>query len=106
MIVGDSYLMSHLQCRIRIYGLHYIPVHYIYYELGKGVHLPSELTFRQRLDMLKENVAPGGRLLMGYFDPKTAEKDLAEGRMINHKDNHTGPPTPPPLECGHPGANC
>ena len=72
----------------------------------KGVHLPSELTFRQRLDMLKENVAPGGRLLMGYFDPATAEKDLAEGRMINHKDHYAGPPTPPPLECGHPGAGC
>ena len=56
--------------------------------------------------MLKENVAPGGRLLMGYFDPKTAEKDLAEGRMTNHKENHTGPPTPPPLECGHPGSGC
>ena len=36
----------------------------------KGMHLPDDADYSKRLQVLEDQVAPGGRDKIGYFDPK------------------------------------
>ena len=36
----------------------------------KGMHMPDDADYSKRLEVLEDQVAPGGRQKIGYFDPK------------------------------------